>query len=50
MVIKTLKNIGFNKIKYHTKKINNCKFIKSYKNSQQNNTYNFFMDILLLYK
>ena len=50
MVIKVLKNIEFNKIKYHTKKLNNSKFIKSDENSQQNNTYNFFMDILLLYK
>ena len=50
MVIKVLKIIVFNKIKYHTKKLNNGDFIKPDENSQQNNTYNFFMDIILLYK
>lgn len=32
-----LKIIGFNKFKYHTKKLNNGNFIKPYQNSQQNN-------------
>lgn len=45
-----LKTIGFNKIKYHTKKLNNSKFIKSDENSQQNNTYKFIKVILLSHK